>query len=88
MIEEKLDDITERTIHIIADYSDLDAAEITPDTHLDEMGINSLQLTEVVMDLEDLYGIEVDLNTAEAWESLKNVGDVVKAISELVTAKT
>ena len=88
VVESKLDDITVRTIQIIADYSTLETAQISADTELDELGITSLELTEVVMDLEELYDIEVDLNTAEAWETLKNVGDVVKAVSELVSAKT
>ena len=74
-----MNDIAERTIAIIAEHSKMDAATITRETELDEIGINSLELTEVVMDLEDHYGIEVDLNAAEAWDSLKNVGDVMDA---------
>jgi acyl carrier protein len=83
-----LNDITQRTIDIIAGHSSMDAAEITRDTELDEIGVNSLELTEVVMDLEDLYGIDVDLNASEAWDSLKNVGDVVDTITKLVNARS
>ena len=43
-----------------------------------------LELTEVVMDLEDHYGIQIDLNAAEAWDSLKTVGDVVDTIEKLI----
>ena len=87
-IDTKLNDIAERTIAIIAEHSKMDAATITRETELDEIGINSLELTEVVMDLEDHYGIEVDLNAAEAWDSLKNVGDVMDAIGKLVSARS
>ena len=36
--------------------------EISLDTELDELGIHSLELTEIVFDLEEAYGIEIDLN--------------------------
>ena len=65
----------------------MSAAEITRDTELEEIGVTSLELTEIVMDLEDLYGIDFDLNAAEAWDALKNVGDVVDAIHKLVSAR-
>jgi 3-isopropylmalate dehydratase small subunit len=50
--------------------------------------VDSLVLTEVVMDIEDKYDIEIDMNTAEAWESLKTVGDIVDVVKALVAAKT
>jgi nodulation protein F len=40
------------------------------------------------MDIEDKYDIEIDMNTAEAWESLKTVGDIVDVVKALVAAKT
>ena len=77
-------DTSAYVIDIISGYSKMDATEITRDTELDLIGINSLELTEVVMDLEDHYGIQIDLNAAEAWDSLKTVGDVVDTIAKLV----
>ncbi len=80
-------DIAARTIDAIASRSGLEAAKITRDTKLDDVGINSLELTEIVMDLEDLFDIQIDLNAAEAWESLKTVGDIADAIDKLVSAR-
>jgi hypothetical protein len=40
------------------------------------------------MDIEDQHDIEIDLNTAEAWESLKTVGDIVDMVKQLIAAKT
>ena len=51
------------------------------DTELDELGIHSLELTEIVFDLEEAYGIEIEMNTVEAWSKLKNVGDIVEAFA-------
>ena len=61
--------------------------EIGLDTELDELGIHSLELTEIVFDLEESYGIEIDLNTVEAWNSLKTVGDIVESTRALIAAK-
>lgn len=81
-------DIEASIIALIASAGETDAGEITRDTELSELEIDSLVLTEVVMDIEDKYDIEIDLNTAEAWESLKTVGDIVDMVKTLVAAKT
>jgi nodulation protein F len=86
-IETALDQIAARTIGVIAEHSRTNVSEITRDTELNDIGLNSLELTEIVMDLEDLYDIDFSLNAAEAWDSLKKVGDVVDAIHELVSAR-
>lgn len=80
------DDIAKETIAVIAGYSDLKADAISRETQLDEIGVSSLELTEIVMDLEEKFDIEVDLNAAEAWDSLKTVGDVIDAIDKLAGA--
>jgi nodulation protein F len=79
-------DVAAATIKLIATHLKLDPAVITADTSLDELGVNSLQLTEIVIDLEDMFDIEIDQNTAEAWASLKSVGNLVQAVEKLVGA--
>jgi nodulation protein F len=61
--------------------------EVTPATGLTELGIHSLELTEIIFDLEEHYGIEIEMNTVDAWNNLKDVADVVAAVSALVKAK-
>jgi nodulation protein F len=85
--ESMSNDIAARAIDAIASHSELEAAQITRDTKLDEVGISSLELTEIVMDLEDLFDVQIDLNAAEAWETLRNVGDIIDAMEELVSAR-
>lgn len=82
------DDVGKNVISIIAGASPLEESEITPNSELSELEINSLELTEVVMDLEDDYDIAIDLNTAEAWESLKTVGDVIAIVEQLLAEKS
>ncbi|MCO5146399.1 MAG: acyl carrier protein [Aquamicrobium sp.] len=60
---------------------------ITLDTELSELGIHSLELTEIVFELEDEFDIEIEMNTVDAWANLTNVGDIVDAVRGLVETK-
>jgi len=75
------------TIALIAGYSELDAGEIGPDTELDELGIHSLELTEIIMELEEKYDVDIDINTVEAWSSLKTIKDVADKVGGIVSAR-
>lgn len=68
-------------------HADPEAGEITPATELTSLGIHSLELTEIIFDLEEAYGIEVEMNAAEAWSKLQNVGDIVESVRSLIAAK-
>jgi nodulation protein F len=80
-------EVEQSTLAIITEASHLDSTDVTRDTPLEELGIESLELTEIIMDLEDKHDIEIDLNTAEAWQSMKTVGDIIDAVQKLVSAK-
>jgi len=64
-----------------------DVGEITTATGLTELGIHSLELTEIVFELEDEFGIEIEMSTSDAWANLSNVGDMVNAVQELIEKK-
>ena len=81
------DDISGSIIARIASHAQPDAGEVTLDTELSALGIHSLELTEIIFDIEDEYGIEVEMNTADAWSNLRNVGDVVEAVRSLIETK-
>lgn len=81
------DQLETEIIDRIKVQADPEAGEVTPETELTALGIHSLELTEIIFDLEEKYGIEVDMNAAEAWSSLKNVGDIVEAVRKLIAAK-
>ncbi|MEQ8402327.1 MAG: phosphopantetheine-binding protein [Roseitalea porphyridii] len=78
------DEIFDKTARIIADKIERDPSEITPETELSTIDIQSLELAEVIFDLEDEFDIEIELNAADAWEQLKTVGDVTSAVRDLV----
>ena len=73
--------ITETVINIIKEQLSLDEnAVLNESTHFTELDADSLDVVEIVMAIEDEFGIEI---SDEAVESVSTVGDVVKVISEL-----
>ena len=55
----------------------LDASKITLEDELLTLGIDSLDAAELLMELEDTLGVEI-----EQARKLKTVGDIVAAIDE------
>lgn len=82
------DEITGNIIEKIKAVADPEAGEITPETELSELGIHSLELTEIIFDVEEAYGIEIEMNTVDAWSKLRNVGDIINAVRGLIAQKT
>ncbi|MCO5063859.1 MAG: acyl carrier protein [Rhizobiaceae bacterium] len=81
------DELTRDIIAKIQEHADPEIGEITPQTELTALGIHSLELTEIIFDVEEAYGIEIEMNTVDAWNRLKNVGDMVAAVRALVEKK-
>lgn len=81
------DQIAETIIGKIKAHASPDAGEVTLDTELTELGIHSLELTEIIFDLEDEYDIQIEMSTVEAWSSLANVRDIVDAVRDIIRRK-
>ena len=62
---------------IIADKMDMDVADITMDATFESLEIDSLDMVEIVMDIEN----EFDISIEEA-ENLKSVADLVNFIED------
>ncbi|MGX7877023.1 acyl carrier protein [Mesorhizobium sp. ORM6] len=58
--------------------------EIATSTEVTALGVDSLGLADVLWDLEQAYGIKIEMNSAEAWSDLQTVGDMVEAIRGLL----
>ncbi|MBN9249507.1 MAG: nodulation protein NodF [Mesorhizobium sp. 61-13] len=81
------DQLATEIIEKIKEHAESGDDEITVNTELTALGIHSLELTEIIFDLEEKYGIEIEMNTVEAWSNLKNVGDMVAAVRALIDKK-
>ena len=62
---------------IISNYLDIDPKSITEESSFKDMEVDSLDMVEIVMEIEDAFGITSD-ETAE----IQTVGDIIKLIQE------
>ena len=51
----------EKLANYAAKQLDLDISEITPDSTFESLGIDSLDIVEMIMDLESELGVELEL---------------------------
>ena len=51
----------EKLVSYAAKQLELDASEITRDSTFESMGIDSLDIVEIIMDLESELGVELDM---------------------------
>ena len=51
----------EKLANYAAKQLELDVSEITPDSTFESLGIDSLDIVEMIMDLESDLGIELDM---------------------------
>ena len=51
----------EKLVNFAAKQLDLDAADITPDSTFESLGIDSLDIVEMIMDLESELGVELEM---------------------------
>lgn len=65
---------------IIVEQLGVDESEVTPEAHfIDDLGADSLDTVELVMALEEEFGIEI---SDEDAEKIQTVGDVARYIDE------
>jgi len=51
----------EKLVDYISRQMDIDASEIQPDSTFESLGIDSLDIVEMVMDLESELGVELEM---------------------------
>ncbi len=69
----------EKVIDIIVDKLGVDRAEVTPEAvFVDDLGADSLDLVELIMAMEEEFGMEI---ADEDAEKLRTVQDVINFVS-------
>lgn len=69
----------ERIAKVLAQYRDMEESSITPETKFEDLGLDSLDMVDLLMALEDEFGVEI-----EAEDRLKTVNDLVEYIDGLL----
>ena len=68
----------EKLQNIIADILNIDASEITADSKfVDDLGADSLDIAQIMMGIEDEFGVEIP---SDAAEKIVTVGDAAEQI--------
>lgn len=67
--------VFEKVAQEIAEYKEMNAGDITMESSFEELGLDSLDMVELIMKLEEVLDVQLEMD-----ESLKTVGDVVAAI--------
>ena len=72
-----MDKIFDKIVETIVDSKGIDAASVTPDSTFKDLNVDSLDIAEMVMTLEDEFGITIELE-----EGIATVQDLVNLINE------
>jgi len=93
--------IVDEVRQIISQTLKVPIEQITPDTRLDDIGAESLEIIEIVFELEEKFGISIPFNPNQASPSSggarepdqsedlasQTIGEVASAVESLVDAK-
>ena len=66
----------EKLVSYAAKQLELDPAEITPDSTFESLGIDSLDIVEMIMDLETELGVELEMED----QQIATFGELAKFI--------
>lgn len=76
----------DQVIAIIAEQAVLDPADVTPESTLEELGIDSLGVVESIFAIEETFDISVPFNANNPTESdfdISSVATIVQGIDRL-----
>lgn len=62
---------------ILAEYKDIEVSTITPDTNLRDLELDSLDMVELIMSLEEEFNVSIEMD-----KELHQVKDIVKLIDK------
>jgi acyl carrier protein len=80
--------VAEGIRNIIANQLKLAPNEVTDESNLASLGIESLDLLEIVFEIETQFDIHVPYNANEADKlALATVGDVVRTVQAVINGK-
>lgn len=80
-------DVTNDVIEIIAKKKRVDKPTVEMNDRLEQLGLESLDAVEMIFDLEEKFDIQIPYNANNPRTEFDTVGEVVKAIQQLVDKK-
>lgn len=83
-------DIENKVIEIIAELAVLEVEDVSLDSTLDSLGIDSLGLIESIFAIEETFDIQIPFNANDPQNSefdISSVATIIAGIQELVAKK-
>ena len=83
-------DIKTKVIEILAEQAVLDMSDVTLESTLESLGIDSLGLVESIFAIEECFDISIPFNANDPSESdfdLSDVAAIVQGIEKLLSEK-
>ena len=81
------DDRVPRILEIFAKETGVDIALLRPDATLEALGVESLDLTMAVFQLEETFDIEIPVVVESAGAEFNRVGDLVAKVVAILAKK-
>ncbi len=76
-----MDEIFEKIKGIIVDEINCDPKKVTPEAKLkDDLGADSIDAVQIIMDLEDTFNIQIEEDNPEAIQTVGNLVEYVKKL--------
>ena len=83
-------DVGAKVIDIIAEQAILDPGDVTLESTLDSLGIDSMGLVESIFAIEEAFDIQIPFNANDPSESdfnISSVSSIISGIEKLVAEK-
>lgn len=72
------DDVLTRVLEVVKNFEKVDAAKVTPESHfINDLGLDSLDVVEVVMALEQEFILDIPDHDAEKIQSIQDAVEYI-----------
>lgn len=82
--------VQQKIIEILAEQALLEPADVTPEATLESLGIDSMNLVEIIFAIEESFDIEIPFNANEPGAGgfdISSVQSIITAVQGLLAAQ-
>lgn len=72
--------MTKKIIELLAEHLDMDTSEINESTTFDDLGADSLDVVEILMEMEDEFGVKIEAE--KAGKTVADLADYIASVKE------